>query len=114
MIPNTTLGKTLVPVSLKLDVLRLVLTHARDTIRIQCAAAGIDLSYTAVGAGSTLEIDCGAQTIRIDGFSAYPGLVLNGGHSARGWLPLIPGEQIWTITSGAGASFQLRHYDQWL
>lgn len=95
-------------------VLTIVPSGFIDTIRIQCAASGIDFAYTAVGAGSTLEIDCGAQTIRIDGFSAYPGFVLNGGHSARGWLPLSPGEQIWTITSGAGASFQLRHYDQWL
>ena len=82
------------------------------TLRIQCAATGIDLSIS-WDSIDTLEIDCALQTVKLGGFEAS-GLTLNPAHSARGWLVVQPGEQTWIVTCTVLSDFTLRHFDQWL
>lgn len=95
-------------------VLTIVPTGALSSLRIQCAESGIDLTYLVADAGSVVRIDSGAQSVTTDGYATYASLVLNSGHSARGWLPVMVGAQVWTITSNTSATFSLSYYDQWL
>lgn len=90
-------------------------TSTLTSLRIQNAAAGIDLTWTGtLATGTSLVIDNGLRTIRNNGVDAFSGLVRNAGHTAKGWLPIPVGLNLWTITSSASGSISVGHYDQWL
>lgn len=94
------------------------------SLRLVCAALGVDWSYTAsLFIGTTLAIDCGGQTVRavtsplppavlVD---AYANFALASGHTARSWLPLPPGANSITVTvTGAGGLFTLGYFHKWV
>jgi hypothetical protein len=85
------------------------------SVRIQCAATGIDLTWTgSLLIYTTLLIDAGLMTIRNNSIDAFSGLTRNVGHTARGWLPLAVGVNTWTVTiAGATGTFESTHYDQY-
>jgi hypothetical protein len=85
------------------------------SVRIQCAATGIDLTWTgSLLIFTPLEIDAGLMTIRNNSVDAFSGLTRNVGHTARGWLPLAVGVNTWTVTIvGATGTFESTHYDQY-
>lgn len=76
---------------------------------------GVDLRYTGtIAAGSVLTIDCGTQTVTLDGAAAYSGFSLGNGHTARGWLPLPPGPWALLVGSDGTGTVQSSHYDQFV
>jgi hypothetical protein len=76
---------------------------------------GIDLRYTGtIGAGSVLTIDCGAQTVTVNGAAAYSGFALGAGHTARSWCPLPPGVWAMLVSSNGAGTVSTSHYDQWV
>jgi hypothetical protein len=77
--------------------------------------SGIDWTFSGtIAAGTSLVIDCGAQTILNNGSNAYSNFTLNSGHSVEGWLPLPRGTSVLQIQSDAIGTFSVGHYDQWL
>jgi hypothetical protein len=87
---------------------------ATDAITwITISGPGSDLTWTgALGAGSTLIIDAGAQTVRIGGSDYYSGLVRGAGHTAATWLTLAPGMYILSVTANAAGTATLTYYEQ--
>jgi hypothetical protein len=84
-------------------------------LQFTIATLGVDLRYAGtIGAGSVLTIDCGAQTVTLNGAAAYSGFSLGGGHSARSWLPLPPGTWAMLVGSNGAGTVQTSHYDQWV
>lgn len=77
--------------------------------------AGIDLRYAgSIGAGSVLQIDCGAQTVLLNGANAYSGFSLGSGHTAQGWLPMAEGITPLVVESNGAGSVAISWYDQWI
>ncbi len=96
-------------------VLTVTATAPITSISVVCPAAGISLAWTgSLGAGSSLVIDCGAQTVRAAGVDAYSGFSLAAAHTADGWLPLAKGITVLVITLSAAGSVSLAHYNQFL
>ncbi len=76
---------------------------------------GIDLRWAgALGAGSVLVIDCGTDSVTVNGAAAYSGFSLGPGHSARTWLPLPPGAWAMLVASDGPGTVSSSHYDQWV
>lgn len=74
---------------------------------------GIDLRFDgAIANGQTLVIDCGAQTVRVGDVDAYDQFSLGPGHTAQGWCPLAPGDNVFVVTSDQAGALAFRHYDQ--
>jgi len=85
------------------------------SLQFAIAALGIDLRYTGtIGAGSVLTIDCGTQTVTVNGVAAYSGFSLGSGHTARSWLPLPPGPWAMLVGSDGAGTVASSHYDQWV
>lgn len=86
------------------------------SLRVRVTALGVDWTWTgSLAAGQSLVVDCGAMTVRKQGADAYSGFVLNAGHTAAGWLPLAVGDNsVLLLTSGAGGTCAISHYDQWI
>lgn len=92
------------------------LTVARTSGTISgVTVTGPGVAWTWAGslASGALVIDCAAQTVRAAGVNAYSGFSLGAGHTARGWLPLEPGDTplVVTVTGGA-ATVTVTHYNQ--
>ncbi len=86
-----------------------------SSVLVQCPAAGISLAWTgSLGAGASLVIDCGAQTVRVAGGDAYSGFSLAAAHTADGWLPLAKGITVLVVSLSAAGSVSLAHYNQFL
>lgn len=95
-----------------------VLTVARTSgtiTSVQVAAAGIEITWTgSIGAGQTLTIDAGRQTVLLGDTDAYSGFALGSGHTIDGWLTLTPGANPLRITVvGGNADVTMRHFNQW-
>jgi hypothetical protein len=78
--------------------------------------AGIDLRYTgSIDAGQTLQIDCGAQSVSLNGAPAYSGFSLGSGHTAPGWLPMVEGITPLVVESNGGSgAVTITWYEQWV
>lgn len=84
-------------------------------LRISSPHQGIDLRFTGpVGASQILTIDCGAQTVRIDGVDAYSGFALTGNHSAEGWCPIGTGLPVFEVESDRIGTISFKFYYQFL
>jgi len=69
------------------------------------ANVGIDLVWTgSLATGETLTMDCGAQTVQVDGVDSYSGFALGSGHTVAGWLLLEPGLTPLTVLCAGGAA----------
>jgi hypothetical protein len=93
--------------------------YTLSSVSVVIATAGVDLEYTtAIGPGGTLVINCGTQSVTESGVGAYSGFALGAGHTARGWMPLAPGQHVVEVAStGFGSSpgtVSIAHYDQWV
>lgn len=89
-------------------------TGTITSLRIVCLDTGVDLSWTgSIAPGYTLVIDNGEMTIRNQGVNAFSGLTRNAGHTAKGWLPLDVGPNLWIVTSNAAGNIAARWHDQW-
>lgn len=95
-------------------ILRVARTSGTITA-VQVTGAGIDIIWAGtIGAGQTLTIDCGRQTVLRGTSDQYSGLTLNLGHTVNGWLPLVQGANILTVTiTGGNANVSMEHYNQW-
>jgi hypothetical protein len=74
--------------SLRVDdaIIQIAATSAITSVTITNSAAGISLAYSGtISAGTTLNINCGAATVRLGVTSAYSGFTLGAAHTARGW-----------------------------
>lgn len=98
-------------------VLDAVLSVARTSgtitaVRVQ--GPGIDWTWTgSIGAGQTLTVDCGAQTVRVGSADAYSGWSRGAGHTAAGWLELAVGDSVFQVTlTGGGGDVTVTHYNQ--
>ncbi len=82
------------------------------SVRVQ--GAGIDWTWTgSLASGQTLTVDAGAQTVRRGSTNAYSGFARASGHTAAGWLPLAPGDNVLLVTvTGGNADISVTHYDQ--
>lgn len=97
------------------SVITVAAAGAISSLQFSILHLGIDLRYAgAIGAGSTLRIDCGAQTVTLNGAAAYAGFSLGSGHSARGWCPLPPGAWAMQVASNGAGTVTATHYDQWV
>lgn len=86
-----------------------------SSLQFTIAHLGVDLRYTGtIGAGSVLTIDCGAQTVTMNGVAAYSGFSLGSGHTVRSWLPLPLGPSAMLVGSNGAGTVQSSHYDQWV
>lgn len=81
-------------------------------VRVQ--GPGIDWTWTgSIGAGQTLQVDCGSQTMRRSGADVYGGWVRAAAHTAPGWLPLALGDNPFLVTvAGGNATLTISHYNQ--
>jgi hypothetical protein len=85
------------------------------SLQFTIAHLGVDLRYTdTLVSGSVLMIDCGAQTVTVNGAAAYAGFSLGNGHTARSWLPLPLGPSAMLVGSDGAGTVQSSHYDQWV
>lgn len=82
------------------------------SVRVQ--GQGIDWTWTgSLTTGQTLTVDAGAQTVRRGSADAYGGFARASGHTAAGWLPLAPGDNVLLVTvAGGNANITVTHYDQ--
>lgn len=99
------------------EVLDAVITVARTSGTITAfslTAPGISLSWAgAFGAGQSLIIDTGAQTVRVGTINAYSGFALGTGHTVRGWLTLSPGiTPLVARVMGGNANITVSFYNQ--
>jgi len=80
---------------------------------VTVSGGGVNFVWTgSIGAGQTLVIDAGAQTVTIGAADAYAGFAL--GATARDWLPLEVGINILSVTVvGGNATISMSHYNQW-
>lgn len=87
-----------------------------NTIRLQEATAGIDISWTgSMTSGQSLYIYAGSWSVLNNGADAYSGLTVNSGHRAQRWLVFAPGTITWTCTVSAGAgTFNFELYQEWI
>jgi hypothetical protein len=85
-------------------VLTVAATGAISWVAIK--GPGVDLLWTgSLGAGQSLVIDAGAQTVRAGGADRYSGLARGAGHTAAGWLPVAVGASSYMINAdGAGTA----------
>lgn len=95
----------------------LTITRTSGTITqvdVDLSASGIDWTWTgSLGDGDVLTVDAFAQTVKKNSADAYSGFVLNGSHTAQGWLPLAEGDNVFTITvTGGNATVAMSHYNQ--
>lgn len=84
-------------------------------IAVSWLGGGINFSwFGTANNGTSLIIDAGRQTVRRgNGADAWSGFNLNAPHSARGWLPLPPGDSpISVIVDGGNADVTIEHFDQ--
>lgn len=86
------------------------------SIRLVVSAIGVDWTYSGtLTTDSVLVIDCGAQTVRVNGANAFTYFTLNAGHTARGWLPLAVGNNMLELAApGDTVLMQVSRFDQWL
>lgn len=94
----------------------LSVAHASGTItQLDVRAPGVSLRWSgALAAGQVFSIDCGRQTVTVNGGAAYSGLSFQPGHEADGWLPLRPGvTQVQIDATGGTVTASIAHYDQW-
>lgn len=93
----------------------LSIAYTSGTItRVNVSASGVVWSWIGSLTSGTLEIDCGAQTVRQAGVDAYSGFSLSSSHTAAGWLPLEPGiTPVSVKVTGGAATATLTHYHQW-
>lgn len=95
----------------------ITITRTSGTITALLVAAaelGVSLHWTgSLGSGDVLVIDSGAKTVRKNGADAYGDFELYTGHTARGWMPITPGNQaiVFTLTGGA-ATCAISYYYQ--
>jgi len=88
---------------------------AISSLAVKGLHAGIDLRYVgSIGAGSVLQIDCGAQTVLLNGASAYSGFSLGSGHTAQGWLPMAEGITPLVVESNGAGTVAISWFDQWI
>ena len=83
-------------------------------VLIQSTALGVSLYWTgSLGSGDVLTIDSGLKTVRKNSSDSYADFELYTGHTARGWLPITPGNQslVFTLTGGA-ATCAIAYYNQ--
>ena len=82
---------------------------------VTITGTGIDITWTgSIGAGETLVIDSGLQTVMVEGDDEYDGFVLGASHTVEGWLPLALGANVLTVTvTGGNADVSVEHFDQW-
>lgn len=107
-----------VPNGGSMQVLDAILTVERTSgtiTAVTIAGAGIDITWTgSIGAGESLVIDSGLQTVQVGDDDEYDGFVLNAGHTVDGWLPLVLGANVLTVTvTGGNADVSVEHFDQW-
>lgn len=83
---------------------------------ISITGVGIDITWAgSLGASDELVIDCGLQTIRKNDTDAYSGFALGVSHTAAGWMPLLPGDNLITVTvTGGNAAVENSHYNQYV
>lgn len=97
------------------SVLTVTAAGTITSLQFVCVALGVDLRYAGtIGAGSVLVINCGSQTVTVNGVAAYSGFSLGAGHTARGWLPLPPGPWAMVVSSNGAGTVASSHYDQWV
>jgi hypothetical protein len=96
-----------------------IITIARSSgtiTEVSITGTAIDITWAgSLGASAELVIDCGLQTVRKNGVDAYSGLTLESAHTAAGWLPLLPGDNLITVTvTGGNAAVEISHYNQFV
>jgi hypothetical protein len=97
------------------SVITVAASSAISSLQFSILHLGIDLRYSgAVGAGSTLQIDCGAQTVLLNGVAAYAEFSLGARHTARCWCPLPPGSWAMQVSANGAGTVTASHYDQWV
>ena len=97
------------------SVLTVTASGTITSLQFAIAHIGVDLRYTGtLAAGSILTIDCGTQTVTVNGVAAYSGFALGSGHTARSWLPLPPGPWAMLVGSNGAGTVQSSHYDQFV
>jgi len=88
---------------------------AITSLAIKALHAGIDLRYTGtLAAGQVLTIDCGAQTVTLNGVNAYAYFALGSGHTVQGWLPMVEGLTPAIVESNGAGTVVISLYDQWV
>jgi hypothetical protein len=93
----------------------LTITRQSGTITSVVIATNTGISINWLGSMATgaLVIDAGQSTVRLNGVSAYNANFLGIGHTARGWLPLLPGPTTLAITlTGGSATARIEFYEQ--
>ncbi len=94
-------------------ILRISRTSGTIT-SVHVTGDGVDLIWTgSIGAGETLEIDAGLDTVTIDDEDEYSGFELGSGHASVNYLPLQRGTNLFQVTvSGGNATVSVEHYNQ--
>jgi hypothetical protein len=95
----------------------ITITRTSGTITtVAIEGVEIDILWTgSLGASAVLEIDCGLQTVRKNGVDSYSGFSLESGHTAAGWMPLLPGTNAISVTvTGGNATVDISYYDQFV
>lgn len=83
------------------------------SVHVYNATTGIDWTWTGSTTGR-LYVNCENGTVRIWTTDSYAGFTLNSGHTAAGWMPLVPGlNWIRVVVTGAAATVAISHYNQW-
>jgi hypothetical protein len=78
--------------------------------------AGWFLAYTgSLVAGQTLVIDTGAQSVLLNGVSAYANLYLPTAHTINDWIRLLPGNNYTTVVAAGTATttVQFEYAEAW-
>lgn len=83
-------------------------------LTVTCVALGVSLAWAgSLGIGDALVIDSRADAPPTGSVDAYDGFTFGAGHSARGWLPIAPGNYlIRLVTTGGNATASLTFYEQ--
>ena len=98
------------------EVLDATLTIVAQAAITTMSLVGMGSSWTltkTLSAEQTLLIDCGAMAVTLNGAASYSGFVLNSGHTARNWIAIRNGANIWYFTADGACDVTLGWYRQW-
>ena len=95
----------------------LTVTRTSGTITsftVVSTALGVDFVWTGtIGAGESVVLNNGSQTIKRGTTDVYSGLTLNAGHTVDGWLPLRRGSNPLIVqVNGGAATVAVTYYHQ--
>lgn len=99
-----------------MDVMDAVLTITATGAITALSLVGMGSSWAitkTMSTGQVLVFDFGAPSIELAGVASYVGFALNAAHTARNWLVISPGYNLWYLTANGPCTIDLEFYPQW-